>query len=260
MLCFDDKYRENHRLFFDFWPFFLIDRTAEDETGNRLRERGGSDTQQKALRSGLHPRAAAARTKPLYMGRLLYPLSSTGPQSQAISSLATVYRTFQNREKKIGHLWNSDITSTPCANIGSASSQLCSGLKTLLPQITIWGVFANEISCKKHKQGKDFFFFFHFSVDFTQPTARCADGKLSNITASLSHRLRIYFWLSDSREVEALCGRLWWIHKPRSAHECCALAGFSVSTQIWDIINTEKSEMIHLSGSWSIWMEHPNII
>ena len=149
-----------------FWPFFLIDRTAEDETGNRLRERGGSDTQQKALRSGLHPRAAAARTKPLYMGRLLYPLSSTGPQSQAISSLATVYRTFQNREKKIGHLWNSDITSTPCANIGLASSQLCSGLKTLLPQITIWGVFANEISCKKHKQGKDFFFFFPLQCGF----------------------------------------------------------------------------------------------
>ena len=45
MLCFDGEYRENHRLFLFFKYFlglffFLIDRTAEDVTGNKLRERG----------------------------------------------------------------------------------------------------------------------------------------------------------------------------------------------------------------------------
>ena len=42
--------------------------------GNRVTERG-SDMQQMVPRPLIKPQAAAARTKPLHMGRLLYQLS-----------------------------------------------------------------------------------------------------------------------------------------------------------------------------------------
>ena len=47
-------------------------------TGNRVRERW-NETQQMVPRLGVEPRPTAARTKPLYMGRLLYQLSQTAP-------------------------------------------------------------------------------------------------------------------------------------------------------------------------------------
>ena len=50
----------------------FIDSSAEDVTGNRLRERE-SDTQQKA--QGVEHGSAATRINPLYVGRLLYQLS-----------------------------------------------------------------------------------------------------------------------------------------------------------------------------------------
>ena len=65
-----------------FWPFGgFIDRTAQDMIGNRMRERG-RDTRQRASRQGLEPGAAAARTKPLHMERLLHQPSWTAPQEQ----------------------------------------------------------------------------------------------------------------------------------------------------------------------------------
>ena len=65
-----------------FWPFGgFIDRTAQDMIGNRMRERG-RDTRQRASRQGLEPGAAAARTKPLHMERLLQQPSWTAPQEQ----------------------------------------------------------------------------------------------------------------------------------------------------------------------------------
>ena len=45
----------------------------EKLTGNRVRERGG-DMQQMVSRPGAEPRSAAVRTKPMYKGRLLYPV------------------------------------------------------------------------------------------------------------------------------------------------------------------------------------------
>lgn len=55
-----------------FKPFngFIVS-TADEMTGNRKRERG-SDTRQSG---GLEPEAAAARAKPLCVGRPLYQLS-----------------------------------------------------------------------------------------------------------------------------------------------------------------------------------------
>ncbi len=47
---------------------FILDRTAEEWTGNQRERREG----------GIEPIAAVARTQPLYMGRLLYQLSYQG--------------------------------------------------------------------------------------------------------------------------------------------------------------------------------------
>ncbi len=63
-----------------FWAFVPLfsDRTAEEWTGNRG-ERGGM-TRSKGPQCGIERMAAAARTKPLYMGHLLYQLSHWVPQ------------------------------------------------------------------------------------------------------------------------------------------------------------------------------------
>lgn len=50
-----------------------------------MRKRG-SDMQQMVPRPGLKPRATAARTKPLYMGGLLYQLSQTAPRDFKVLS------------------------------------------------------------------------------------------------------------------------------------------------------------------------------
>ena len=66
-------------LFFLFWPFGFIDRKAE-ELDRKQGEREGEWHTAKGPRPGVKPRSAAARTKPLYMGHLLYQLSKTAPQ------------------------------------------------------------------------------------------------------------------------------------------------------------------------------------
>lgn len=64
-----------------FWPigFLLTEQLKTDRKRvERERERGGEDTGGDAAngpRPGIEPRAAAARTEPLYMGRPLYPPS-----------------------------------------------------------------------------------------------------------------------------------------------------------------------------------------
>ena len=57
-----------------FFGHLLTEQLGE-MTGNRLRERGGGDAQHRAPGQVLNSGAAAARTKPLYMGCPLYPLS-----------------------------------------------------------------------------------------------------------------------------------------------------------------------------------------
>ena len=63
------------------WLFFaVLALLTEQLSGSRLRERGGEWYAAKGPRPGLESRAAAVRTKPLCMGRLLYPLSWMAPR------------------------------------------------------------------------------------------------------------------------------------------------------------------------------------
>ena len=59
--------------FFGLYGF--IDSTAEEGDRKQGERERGSDTQQMVPRPGVEPWSAAVRTKPLYMGRLLYQLS-----------------------------------------------------------------------------------------------------------------------------------------------------------------------------------------
>ena len=66
------------------WPFHgCIHRTAWEMTGNGMRDRGGV-TCSRWPQVGLQPRAAAARTKPLYMGHTLYQQSYRGALKSCI--------------------------------------------------------------------------------------------------------------------------------------------------------------------------------
>lgn len=60
-----------YHYFFYFLPLYsFIGRTDSEMTGKE-----GGLTHSKGPQVGLKPRAAAAKTKPQYMGRLLYQLS-----------------------------------------------------------------------------------------------------------------------------------------------------------------------------------------